>query len=214
MAKAFPTPAWFPDWRGQAAAVVASGPSTKRAGVEQLRGKFRVIAIKENVELCPWADLVYGCDRPWWRNAAGLPGYHGLKVSAAQQLRGPFPEINLVTVRESVNKILIDEPGVIGSGANSGFQALNLAVQFGARRLLLTGFDMSMDVSVHWFGRSRGQGRSNPGEWNFRGWRQAFEGVAKALESMGVEVVNASEYTALTCFRKVTIAQMIAEWDL
>ena len=33
-------------------------------------------------------------------------------------------------------------PGLIHYGANSGFQAVNLAIQFGARYIVLIGFDM------------------------------------------------------------------------
>lgn len=205
---------WWPDWRDRSVAIVASGPSTKKANVAQLRGRLPVIAIKENSELCPWADIVYGCDRAWWRNVQGLPKFTGLKISATAQATMSCPNIKIITVRPSDHKILLDEPAVIGSGGNSGFQALNLAVQFGATRILLVGYDMDDRAGVHWYGKNRGQGRSNPGDTNFRLWRAAFGAAAPKLKIVGVEVVNASVYTTLTCFPKITIEQALLNWNL
>ena len=206
-------PAWFPNWTGQACAIVASGPSTKRVKVGELRDKMRVIAIKENSELCPWADVVYGCDAAWWRNCNGLPKFTGVKISASGRVTSRFPDIHIADVRDpSHDKIVFSPPGVIGCGGNSGFQALNLAVQFGAKRILLIGFDMSDQFGVHWYGRSSGNGRSNPAEWNFKRWRAAFCAGAVQLQNAGIEVLNASDLSVLTCFPKVSLQQALHEW--
>jgi hypothetical protein len=206
-------PDWFPDWSGLSVAIVASGPSTKKVDVERLRGKLPVIAIKENVELAPWADVVYGCDRAWWRNMQGLPKYDGLRITATQMEVGPT-DIKLITVEATTDKILTDKPGVVGSGGNSGFQALNLAVQFGATRVLMVGFDMDDRAGVHWYGRNSGMGRSNPSEWNFRRWRVAFINAVPVLDKLGVEVLNASQHTSLNCFPRTTVERTLAEWDV
>lgn len=203
-------PDWFPDWRGEAAAIVASGPSTKPADVARLRGHVKVIAIKENVELCPWADVVYGCDVAFWRNAMGLPGFQGLKIA----YKSPSSQVRSIRINENEHRILTAEPGVIGSGRNSGFQALNLAIQFGAARILLIGFDMSDKHGVHWYGRSQGDGRSQPAEWNFREWRKAFHVAACQMPGLGVQVLNASPLTTLTCFPIVSVETAFKEWGL
>lgn len=206
--------AWWRDWKNEAIAIVASGPSTKASGVDQLRGRVRVIAIKENVDLCPWADVVYGCDAPWWKSRHGVPDYKGIKVAFDTRLSGRFPDINLIRIEKEVDRILVDEPGVVGSGGNSGFQALNLGLQFGATKILLVGFDMNDRNLGHWYGRNRGMGRSNPTEDNFRRWRAAFERAAPDLKGMGVDVVNASPVSALTCFRCQTIEKTLTEWGV
>lgn len=203
-------PAWFPDWRGDAIAIVASGPSTKRANVASLRGRLKIIAIKENVELCPWADVVYGCDAAFWRNAMGLPNFRGLKIA----YRSPSSLVHSIRIAEKQHRILTAEPGVIGSGGNSGFQALNLAIQFGATRILLIGFDMSDRHGVHWYGRSQGDGRTQPAEWNFVPWRKAFHVAACQMAGLGVQVLNASPLTTLTCFPIVTVENALKEWRL
>lgn len=210
-------PAWFPDWSGRAVAIVASGPSTKSAGVEKLRGRLPVIAIKDNVDLCPWADVVYGCDAAFWKLRQGLPGFDGLKVCWAgdNDHRPPnFPDIHKIGIEIKTDRFLFAEPGVVGSGGNSGFQAVNLAVQFGAHRLLLIGFDMQARSGFHWYGKNRGHGRHNPTEDNFRRWRKAFTESADILSAQGVCVINASPHSALRCFPVATIDDALIKWDI
>lgn len=205
---------WWKDWRGQAAAIIASGPSAKHAKVSALRDRMRVVAIKECHELAPWADVVYGCDRMWWRDARGLPDYSGLKVAQAAELKTSFPDIQIIKVRTDKDEILLAEPGVLGSGGNSGFQALNLVAQFGATRILLIGFDMHDREGVHWYGRSNGMGRSNPTELNFPRWRAAFANVAPFFERQGIDVVNASKISDLKCFRRLSVLETLDAWSL
>lgn len=203
-------PDWFPDWRGEACAIVASGPSTKKVDYRSLESRVRTIAIKENIEICPWAEVVYGCDQAWWRNAMGLPNYRGLKIA----YKSAFSSVRTINVDGKSDRILTADPGHVGGGGNSGFQALNLAIQFGAARILLLGFDMSDRHGVHWFGRSQGDGRSQPAEWNFKRWRIAFNVAACQMQGLGVQVLNASPLTSLTCFPKTTIEFALKEWRL
>ena len=204
-------PDWFPDWTGHAAAIVASGPSTKAKNVDLLRGKVKVIAIKENVELAPWADVLYGCDAPWWINNLGAPKFRGLKITASEMLRPLKFDVRTIKVQGLDDRMHFDRSDNIGAGGNSGFQALNLAVAFGAERIALIGFDCS---GAHWYGRNRGPGRTNPDEWNFRRWRKAFEVSSVELKDRGFDVVNCSPDSTLTCFRKQTVAAALKEWGL
>lgn len=116
-----------------------------------------------------------------------------------------------VRCRVGVNRLLLggDE---VGWGGNSGFQALNLAVNFGARRIILIGYDMQIANGVHWHGR-HGSGLNNPAESNVRAWRRHFGSIAGHLADLGVEVVNASRETALTCFPRARIEDALALFD-
>jgi hypothetical protein len=201
----------WPDWRGQACAIIASGPSTKRAGVELLKDRLPVIAIKRNVELAPWADIVYGCDYPWWRSVRGLPDYHGIKASWSVKAcdQWGLKRVEIPDIRGDA--LLFDKAGTVGAGGNSGFQALNLALQFGADRVLLVGFDMQGE---HWYGRNTAMGMNNPTDSNFRRWRAALTGAAPVLAERGVEVVNASPVSDVKSFRRQGVAETLAEWGL
>lgn len=103
---------------------------------------------------------------------------------------------------KDVDHILTERPGVLGWGGNSGFHALNLAVQFGAQRIVLVGYDMHVSAGEHWHGRHP-RGLNNPDARNTARWRRALDGVAPELSALGIEVLNASPTSALTAYPRV-----------
>ena len=204
------TPEWFPDWQDETIAIVASGPSAKKAGVEQLQGKVKVIAINESWRLVPWADVLYGCDSNWWRLHDGVKFFQGLKISAQEEARKLYKEIKIVTITHvRSDELSLDRPGYIGAGGNSGFQSLNLAAQFGASRILLVGYDMRVDLGEHWHARHP-MPLSNPHpNDNLPRWRRAIDGVAPRLEEAGISVVNCSPVSLLKAYPKMTIEEAL-----
>lgn len=110
------------------------------------------------------------------------------------------------------DRLLLDKVGVIGSGGNSGFQALNLALQFGGRKIVGLGFDMSSRSGAHWYGRNNWPYANNPSDDNFKRWIAAFDNAASQMREIGAEFVNASRASALTMFRKATVSEILEEW--
>ncbi|ULK98854.1 hypothetical protein [Bradyrhizobium sp. I71] len=165
------------------------------------------------MRLCPWADVVYGCDGPWWRARKGLPDFAGIKLAHDSSVCAAFKDVHKIEVADD-DRLRFDVPGLVGSGGNSGFQALNLAVQFGARRVLLIGFDMHVGDGVHWYGRNTWSGANNPGMKHLMRWRDAFTTQAAKLQRMGVEVINASPDSALRCFEIASIETAMQRWSL
>lgn len=86
---------------------------------------------------------------------------------------------------------------------------MNLAVQFGASKILLVGFDMRIDRGVHWHGRHPAH-MNNPREENFGRWREAFNVSAPILAGLGVKVINCSAVSTLTAFPVMTIEEALA----
>lgn len=189
-------------------AIIASGPSAKKADLKPLRGRAKVIAIKENVDLCPWADMVYGCDSAWWKHRRGLPTFSGIKVSFDGNRLPDFQDLRYVKiapckVQKYSHDLQFQEIGTVGSGGNSGFQALNLALQlarWAPKAIVLIGFDMTDRSGVHWYGRNRWPGANNPDYSQFRRWIAAYEGAANVLRGLGIQVFNTSLNSALRCF--------------
>jgi len=202
-----------PEWKGQTAAILASGPSMTREQAEAVRGRCRVIAVNNQgidtecdgrmvPAIAPWADILFAADSKWWRH------YHeralqfaGRKVTTRPTL--PWPEVYYL--QQAYEEPVYDpRPGYVVSGGNSGYMALHLAVQLGATRVLLLGFDMKNGHNGrrHWFG-------NHPGKLNSKGsyatWRSAFEKFAGVLEHMKVEVLNCTPGTALRCFPRVPL---------
>lgn len=141
-----------------------------------------------------------------------MPDFKGLKLCWAGGLKG-FPDIRRIEIEKTTDRLLIENAGKTGSGGNSGFQALNLAVQWGAKRILLIGFDMTDQSGVHWYGRNGWHGANNPNETNFRRWLEAFEKAAPVLAGLGVEVINTFQGSAMRCFPRRSIEDMLAEWQ-
>ena len=198
---------WWPDWQGECAAIIASGESTKKVPITRTENRIHVIAIYRNIELVPWAEVVYGCDEAWWKGEEGLKKYKGIKMSYG--VMPQYKDIHRVKVVERED-FLLNEPMEIGSGGNSGFQAINLAVQFGVTDIVLVGYDCK---GQHWFGRNRAP-LNNPAESNFQRWLKAFEFGAKTLQKNGVSVVNTSMDSRISCFPKMPLEDVMREWGL
>lgn len=99
---------------------------------------------------------------------------------------------------------------VLGTGGNSGFQAVNLAYLLGYTRIILLGYDMQLTGGqTHWHGDHDFEGATNPVKNTFKGWIPAFNKVAQELKSVGVEVINASRKTALECFPRVSLEEAL-----
>jgi hypothetical protein len=74
------------------------------------------------------------------------------------------------------------------AGSNSGFAALNLAVQLGYTDIALLGLDMKWDGDRTHFHEGYGQKREI--ERRMIGWAQAFDVAAVQLRDRGISVTN------------------------
>lgn len=194
----------WPDWRGETAIIVATGPSASDAPLELAKGKARVIAIKTSWKLAPWADVVYGCDRDWWSNNRGLTEFKGLRITASPSVAKVYG-LNLVKLFPKAVILAGGEAGKIGCGSrygngHSGFHAINLAVQFGAKRLILVGFDMSFANGWHWHEEINRITRPTPG--SIGDMAKQLDDCAEQFVRLGVEVINCSATSALQKYPK------------
>jgi hypothetical protein len=198
-------PVGWPDWRGQSVVLVASGPSARDAGIDRARGRARVLCINNSYKLAPWGDALYACDEKWWQAHPEALDFQGLKFGHAEGFK--HPDVLPVGI-DTVSNQLLATPGRVGGGGNGGFQALNLALQCGARRIALVGYDMCLDRGTHWHGRHE-QGLNNPGPGNIRRWRQILDAQAPTLDAAGVQVFNCSPVSALEAYPKCTLEQAL-----
>jgi hypothetical protein len=201
---------WWPQWRGETIAIIASGPTAKKAGVEHLQGRVKVIAINESWRLCPWADMLYACDINWWKLHDSVRAFKGIKVSQDQEACNLYKDIKRIVIPDRKSDKLLMEPlGHVGAGGNSGFQCLNLAAQFGAKRILLVGYDMRIDLGEHWHARHYPP-LSNPHpNDNLPRWRAALDKAHEVLREIGIEVINCSSVSLLKAYPKMTIEEAL-----
>lgn len=201
----------WPDWKDEIAVVVASGPSAKRQPLKLLKGKAKVLAIKKSFELVPFADVVYGCDGPWWKSVLGLQTFGGLKLAYDTSVVDAGWGIQRVKIEDKTSdEVLFKEIGSVGAGGNSGFQALNLVMQFGAKRIILVGIDCSgTNGGEHWYGRNNWGMASNPTEDNYRRWRKVFAGAAKTAAERGIQIITTSDLTEMKCFPRMQLEEAL-----
>lgn len=193
-------PDWWPDWRGHRCVIVAAGPSAKEANLELVRGRAKTIVINTSWRLAPWADVLYACDCKWWKANKEALSFSGLKLTQSQNC--DYPDLHWVHV--DVGGQISTTPMRIGGGGNSGFQACNLALQFGARPLILVGFDMRVDLGLHWHG-PHGAGLNNPNEDRVKKWRRFLDDAAPEFDRLGVKVMNTSLNSALRNYPKLSL---------
>lgn len=109
------------------------------------------------------------------------------------------------------------QPGVIafGFGQNSGFQAINLAMQFGARHIILVGFDCRVvDGRDHFFGSYPADGPFIASDYQF--FLSGFEVAAQNMPP-GFRIVNATPDSAITSFSRMSFADALDDrvlWDI
>jgi hypothetical protein len=204
---------WWPDWRNECAAIVGSGPSIKNLDLSCLRDRLHIIAIKQSLEKCPWAEIVYGCDAAWWLHKKGLPEFKGIKLAHGLNATSQYKEIHRVEIK-MVDELLLEKPLLIGNGGNSGFQALNLLIQFGVKDIILIGFDLHDHGGLHWYGRNTAPGMNNPAKSNFDRWKKGFFAIKNSIKALDIDVVNTSLTSELKEFRKQSLGDTLKEWGL
>lgn len=162
-----------------------------------------MIAINDAYRLAPWADVLYACDADWWKWHDGVPTFTGPKY-ALQRRANVWPG---VTVLENTGvEGLEHQPFGLRNGRNGGYQAINLAVHYGASRIVLLGYDMqARRGKSHWFGEHPTHVRPP-----FDLLAAAFPTLVEPLRSAGVTVLNATRETALTCFDRVSLAEALS----
>jgi len=181
---------------------LATGPSLTQEDVNAVRGRVDgVVAISNAIDLAPWADVLYSCDGKWWKWREGMPSYKGLKFSLKDDSK-KWASHGVQKLKHTGRAGLELSPDGLRDGYNSGYQAINLAVHLGAKRIVLLGYDMR---GTHFFGQH--PDRSVP---SFSMCLPRFAGLVKPLADIGVDIVNCTRKTALTCFRQAPLESVLA----
>lgn len=143
-------------------------------------------------------------DRAWWNEYADeLAGFAGECWTTNREAARIY-RLNVIP----------GEPGLrptrptsiaLGASPNSGFQAVGLALHFGAARVVLLGYDMANRGRLaHWHGNHARLGNPIPGK--FKTWIAGFEAIAVPD---GVQIVNASRESALRRFPRMLIDEAV-----
>lgn len=184
---------WPLDWSGKTAVVIGSGPSLTAEDCELVRASGHpVVVTNTTFRLCQWADALFAFDARWWKlyHEEVFAVFAGRKVSSSQ-IAGKY-DVEIIMRRYR----------------NSGVAAAGLAMDYGAERVVLLGFDMQAGPNgeAHWHGAHPVEldNASSMGDWP-----RHFEILAKHAKKKGVEILNASRRTALVGFPRVELEAVL-----
>lgn len=145
-------------------------------------------------------------DRKWWHAYSDE-----LKGDAEHWTSNPEASRihNLNFVRSEPGGGLSPLAGVIRQGGNSGFQALGLALLFGASKVVLLGYDMQLTGGkTHWHGDHKGKDLGNPVADRTRKWLAHFNLLASQTP---IPIINATRQSALKCFPRQELNASLSE---
>lgn len=188
-------------WEGRTVAILASGPSMSQYAADKVHAAgLPAIAINTTFRLAPWADILYGADAAWWHHTPGALEFAGLKVSC-EEVRGA---LTMPRAKEIVG--YTDDPNCVHTFGHSGAQAIQIAAKAGARCILVLGMDMD---GSHWHGDHPAPLRKTHTD-QFQIWCDRMQTLARELDTRGVEVINCSQVSRLTCWLKLSLEKAIA----
>lgn len=182
--------------------VIASGPSLCESDVDHVRGRAFVITANDAYQMAPWADHIYAYDLTWWQRHKPIIDVvcRGEKWTGREVTKDVFSDLRFIKTARGDARLSRD---ALVNGQNSGMQALTLAYVLGAKRILMLGFDMQhKGGDPHFFGKHpHGWGNAD----TCHKWLKYFDQIAPQFVAAGIEVINCTRDTALTCFPRMTI---------
>lgn len=191
---------WSGRWNAKTVFVLASGPSLTPPDVEAVKSYTRkhdcpVVVTNTTFRMAPWAELLFFHDRKWWE-------VHGEEVNAT------FPGLRVTMASLTAPTILSLAGTGFNAYRNSGAGAISFAVMAGAKRVITLGLDgkYAADGRRHWHAQHPRLGDAA----TLPRFVKYFPQLARDAAAKGVEIINASRDTALTCFPRATLEDVLS----
>jgi hypothetical protein len=220
-----------PDWKGKTVVVLGGGPSLTITQVFDVAAATRwpgtkCIAVNNTFLWAPWANVSYAADARWHRWMSEGIDLPAIRLKA-KDVRKRWHDFGGQKCTIEADKLLDDhlvhvlrnrdhphhgvglsrDPRALVTGRNSGWQAINLAVLAGAKKIVLLGFDGQQDKEgrSHWHGDHP---RPTP-QAAYSEYALSMSSGENALIDAGVEVLNCSPGSAINSFPKCELASAL-----
>lgn len=192
-------------WPGKTVFIIGGGPSISELNLDLIR-KQKVIGINSAFRLGNWIDVIFFNDKRWLKiERSMLIHYPGLIVSTAyiKDLK-----LNILRAYRSGIYGISKDPRVLRFNESSGGAAINLAVHFGAKRIVLLGYDMKKVGDRHNFHNVY---QENLERDPYPRYLVPFKQIKEDADELGVEIINATVDSAIDVFQKMTLEEAIAD---
>jgi hypothetical protein len=174
-----------------------------------------VIGINNAYKIGDWLDALFFGDCGWYVvYRLALLELQCLKVTCCDRFANKSEKSSLGIKYLARNRKktlgISEDPTTVCWNNNSGFAAISLAAHFGVKRIVLLGFDMTLDSSrvSHWHGSHHPQNKKPPIPAFARHMRGAMF-IQQDAERLGIEVLNCSDISTLTEFKKVNLQDVL-----
>lgn len=150
----------------------------------------KVVAVNTSFRIAPFADYVFAMDLKWWERYRD-------EVPAEKRISsGKIP---------NVRKVPCMNPG------NSGAGAIGLAHFWGAKRIILLGYDCKkIDGMVHHHG-DHPKGLGNAGSMPL--WPTQFAQLANRMKRCKIDIINCSPDSALNFWPRMSLEEALNVTD-
>ena len=169
----------------------------------------RVIGVNDAYLLGSWVDVCWFGDVRWYEwNREKLLEFKGLKTCCCPTLAAP-ERPGIKVLKRSLQLGLTEDKQTVKWNKSSGTSALNLAVHFGVKKIVLLGFDMYIgkDGYHNWHDNHLVSGHSpaNP----YTRFMQPFVNIAVDAKRLGVEIINCNLESDITQFKKKALEEVV-----
>lgn len=203
---------WSPEplFKSETVFCLASGPSLTAEVCHRVRG-LRSIAVNSSAVLAPLASVLFFTDSSWYEQRREfVENWAGLVISMSRTAKRELPDkVKRVQGQGDPQGMpsFVRGPGVVQQGRSSGHTAVSLAIALGASRVVLLGYDMRfVEGREHFHGEYKGPRDVAVYERDFV---PGFAGWNEAAIAAGVDIVNATEGSALKEFRFMSLNEVL-----
>jgi hypothetical protein len=187
-----------PNFKDKIVICIASGPSLTEEDCNLARvSGYPTIVTNTTYKMCTWADILFGYDAKWW-------------MMYIEDVKKRFKG-KLISYSHSVKHLGVEcasNTHWFRNFQHSGACAIGLAIECGARKVILLGYDCKVSDKSHWHGEHP-IGLTNCK--SLHNWHIHLDEVRKFAEQKNCKVVNASPDTAIKHFEKVNLEEALNE---
>ena len=193
-------------WNKATCYIIGGGPSLAKVDLSILRGR-KVILTNNAYQLAPWADFLFFMDKEWIeKHYEHIRKLHCIKFTIMRGTGKYQQTMNLKFIERGARNGFSHRKDRLNHGGNSGFCAVNLAYLFGATRIVLVGFDMKAVNKQHNFHNQHK--RKMPFSIYQDDYIKSFS-TLEGCKKFGVEILNATEGSALTYFPFINLEEFV-----
>jgi len=198
------------------AAIIGTGPSLTLEQVDKVR-HLKTFGANRAFEFD--LDVIHGCNYQFWDHYwSQIKDYKCDKWTTRPELEGKYPGLQYIEERWIPG--LSTDKSYIAAHHGTGPQVINLALHYGAKVMLLIGWDMRFPGKVndrqytgkrHYFGEDslteKHWPRTDP-NGDLGGLIREMETIKP--EDYGIEIINCTPDSAMTCFPMMDLDKALA----